>query len=41
MSSSPGKIIRDITVTMPRGRERSNPRFGELTEELLTLLEDA
>ena len=41
MSNSPGKIKREITVTIPRIRERSNPRFGELTEELLTLLENA
>jgi len=41
MSSSPGKIKRDITINIPRIRERSNPRFGELTEELLTMLEDA
>ncbi len=41
MSSSPGRIKRDVTVSIPRIRERSNPRFGELTEELLTLLEDA
>ncbi|NMB33217.1 MAG: hypothetical protein GX992_03105 [Clostridium sp.] len=41
MSSSPGRIKRDITISIPRIRERSNPLFGELTEELLTLLENA
>jgi ABC-type nitrate/sulfonate/bicarbonate transport system ATPase subunit len=41
MSSSPGEIKSDIPITMPRIRERSNPRFGKLTEELLTLLEEA
>ncbi len=39
MSSSPGKIKKDMPITMPRIRERSNPLFGKLTEKLLTLLE--
>jgi len=41
MSSNPGRIKKDIAVSIPRIRERSNPLFGELTEELLTLLENA
>ena len=41
MSGSPGKIQKDIAVTMPRLRERSNPRYGELTSGLLALLEKA
>jgi len=41
MTGSPGRIKKEITVSIPRVRERGNPRFGELTEELLTLLEDA
>lgn len=41
MTGSPGRIKKDITVSIPRVRERGNPRFGELTEELLTLLEGA
>ena len=41
MAGNPGRIKKEITVSIPRVRERGNPRFGELTEELLTLLEDA
>ncbi|MCE5244909.1 MAG: ABC transporter ATP-binding protein [Syntrophobacteraceae bacterium] len=41
MSGSPGEIRKDIRVTMPRRRERSNPLYGELTAELLALLERA
>lgn len=41
MSGSPGRIQKDITVTIPRDRERSDPRYGGLTAELLTLLEGA
>jgi ABC-type nitrate/sulfonate/bicarbonate transport system ATPase subunit len=41
MSGSPGKIRKSIEVTMPRLRERSNPQYGELTAELLALLEKA
>lgn len=39
MSGNPGRIQKDIPISMPRVRERSNPRYGELTAELLTLLE--
>lgn len=41
MSGNPGRIRKDMEVAIPRLRERSNPRYGELTEELLTLLENA
>lgn len=41
MSSSPGRIKKELTINIPRIRERSNPRFGELTEALLSLLEKA
>lgn len=41
MSGSPGRIKKAIAITMPRVRERRNPRYGELTEELLALLEEA
>lgn len=41
MSGNPGRIKKDIEVTIPRRRERSNPRYGELTAELLALLEKA
>jgi ABC-type nitrate/sulfonate/bicarbonate transport system ATPase subunit len=39
MSSHPGRIKEEFDVTIPRVRERSNPRYGELTAELLGLLE--
>lgn len=41
MSGRPGRIKADLLVTMPRVRERSNPDYGRLTEELLSLLEEA
>jgi len=41
MSGSPGRIKKDIAITMPRVRERRNPLYGKLTEELLALLEEA
>ncbi|NLP23089.1 MAG: ABC transporter ATP-binding protein [Syntrophomonadaceae bacterium] len=40
MSSHPGRIKEEFVVTIPRVRERSNPRYGELTAELLSLLEE-
>ena len=40
MSGSPGKIKKEILVTMPRIRDRSNPEYGALTAELLVLLEE-
>lgn len=39
MSGSPGQIREEINVNIPRIRERSNPKFGEITAELLALLE--
>jgi ABC-type nitrate/sulfonate/bicarbonate transport system ATPase subunit len=41
MSSSPGRIKKEIEVNIPRVRERSNPRYGKLTTDLLRLLEEA
>jgi ABC-type nitrate/sulfonate/bicarbonate transport system ATPase subunit len=41
MSSSPGRIKKEIEVNIPRVRERSNPRYGKLTTDLLSLLEEA
>jgi len=41
MSGNPGRIKKEIAITIPRVRERSNPRYGELTSELLALLEGA
>lgn len=41
MSSSPGRIKKEIEVNISRVRERSNPRYGELTAELLGLLGEA
>lgn len=41
MSGSPGRILKDMAVEMPRVRERSDPCYGELTGELLALLEKA
>lgn len=36
---SPGRIKKEIMVTIPRVRNRSNSRYGELTTELFALLE--
>lgn len=39
MSKDKGKIIKDINVKMSRPRERNNPLYGQLTDELLDDLE--
>ena len=40
LSGRPGIIKKEILVTMPRIRDRSNPEYGALTAELLVLLEE-
>ncbi|MEF9954336.1 MAG: ABC transporter ATP-binding protein [Clostridium sp.] len=39
MSKDKGKIVKEIKIDMPRPRERSDRRYGKITEELLSLLE--
>lgn len=39
MSARPGQIKEIIDVDMPRPRTRSNPRYGELSEHILDMLE--
>ena len=39
MSARPGEIRDIINVDMPRPRTRSNPRYGELSELILDMLE--
>lgn len=40
MSARPGQVKEIIDVDMPRPRTRSNPRYGELSEYILDMLED-
>ncbi|QQK06946.1 ABC transporter ATP-binding protein [Miniphocaeibacter halophilus] len=40
MKSKPGKIYKEIPITIPRERERNDPLFGELTTKLLDLFEE-
>jgi NitT/TauT family transport system ATP-binding protein len=39
MSARPGQVKEIIDVDMPRPRTRSNPRYGELSEYILDMLE--
>lgn len=39
MSARPGQVKEIIDVDMPRPRTRSNPRYGELSEHILDMLE--
>lgn len=39
MSSKPGKIKEILNVDLPRPRERSNPKYGEIIDYLLNALE--
>ncbi len=39
MSASPGKMLADIPVDMPRPRKRSDPAYGALVTKLLEMLE--
>lgn len=37
MSPKPSRIEKEFLIDMPRIRQRNNPRYGELTEEMLKL----
>ncbi|NLB51359.1 MAG: ABC transporter ATP-binding protein [Syntrophomonadaceae bacterium] len=39
MSARPGQVKEIIDVDMPRPRTRSNPRYGQLSEHILDMLE--
>lgn len=39
MGAKPSRIEKEFLIDMPRIRHRSNPRYGELTEEMLALFE--
>ena len=39
MDTKPGRIKKEITVDIERVRDRANPRYGQLTSELLAELE--
>lgn len=40
MSPKPGRIVKKVRIDMPRVRERSDPRYGKLMDELLALFEE-
>lgn len=39
MAPKPSRIEKEFLIDMPRIRQRNNPRYGELTEEMLALFE--
>ena len=39
MGAKPSRIEQEFTIDMPRIRQRNNPRYGELTEEMLALFD--
>lgn len=39
MAPKPSRIEKEFFIDMPRIRQRNNPRYGELTEEMLALFE--
>lgn len=39
MAPKPSRIEKEFLIDMPRVRQRNNPRYGELTEEMLKLFE--
>ncbi|WP_028828738.1 ABC transporter ATP-binding protein [Proteocatella sphenisci] len=39
MGAKPSRIEEEFSIDMPRIRQRNNPRYGELTEEMLALFE--
>lgn len=39
MAPKPSRIEKEFSIDMPRIRQRNNPRYGELTEEMLALFE--
>lgn len=39
MAPKPSRIEKEFLIDMPRIRQRNNPRYGELTEEMLGLFE--
>lgn len=39
MAPKPSRIEKELFIDMPRIRQRNNPRYGELTEEMLALFE--
>lgn len=40
MSSRPGKIKQCIDIDMPRPRNRANPLYGKMSEQILDMLEE-
>ncbi len=40
MSSRPGKIKQCIDIEMPRPRNRANPLYGKMSEQILDMLEE-
>lgn len=39
MAPKPSRIEKEFLIDMSRIRQRNNPRYGELTEEMLSLFE--
>ena len=39
MAPKPSRIEKEFLIDIPRVRQRNNPRYGELTEEMLKLFE--
>ena len=40
MSPRPGKIKRILSVEMPRPRSRANPAYGQMSDQILQMLDE-
>jgi len=40
MASSPGRIVKDLKIELPRPRDRRNEAFNALTDKVFSLIEE-